>query len=216
MTRWLELLLLSTLTLSPASPQAIASDWSQQLDGVVNAHELEGAAVHEIPGGELFLRRSGQILDVAIRTSPLSVASLCLAAGNEVHVLHASAALGAVTYRRRDATYVSSENFEWGMREQGMDEQTQSLRQRYFADHGWVASTMRMGTRGQVEMRIDLDRLPPGPVHVALGLMSEDGSVSGWPRERAGECANQGLVSGSPPASLEFSPDNWPRVPDVD
>ncbi|MGH7463113.1 MAG: hypothetical protein ACREMA_19060, partial [Longimicrobiales bacterium] len=167
-----------------------------------------------IAGGQMHLRRSGQLLEVAIRTSPLMVASLCLATNDQVRVLHASAALGSVTYSKIGEAYETNQSFEWRMRETALDSVTRSQRSEHFERERWVANTLRMGTPGQVEFRIQLDS-DQTETRIALGLMKLEslGRVTAWPERAAGACADAQLVSGSAPRIVAFRPNEWPVIP---
>ncbi|MGH7471833.1 MAG: hypothetical protein ACRENP_28110 [Longimicrobiales bacterium] len=193
--------------------QAREASWLQRLDGVVNADETAGWIEHKMEGGgQVYLRRSGNVLEIAIRTSPLMVASLCLATANRVTVLHASAALGSVTYTRSGSSFHTEQAFEWRMREGDMSPATHQRRLEYFTTNGWVANTTRMGTPGHVELRLALDRYPPEDLYIALGVMNQLGQVTGWPQS-AGACAHAQLVAGTAPRALDFSTERWISLP---
>jgi hypothetical protein len=207
-------LLMSAAPATQLPAQISAASWTQRLDGVVNANEIDGWLAHEIDGGQLYLRRTGSLLEILIRTRPLLVASLCLATADRVSVLHASAALGSVTYTRSGSSFQTDQAFAWRMRETDMSAATQQRRLEYFTNEGWVANTTGMGTPGHVEWRVALDRYPAGDLFIALGLMSQSnpGQIAGWP-QRAGACAHQPLVAGNAPSTLDFRPALWTVVP---
>jgi hypothetical protein len=179
----------------------------------VNPDETAGWTEHMLDGGgQLYLRRTGNTLEIAIRTSPLLVASLCLATADRVSVLHASAALGSVTYTRTGSSFHTEQVFEWRMRESDMSSATQQKRFEYFTANGWVASTMQMGRPGHLELRVAIDRHQPEDLYIAFGVMNQAGHVAGWP-QTAGACAHEQLVAGTAPRTLDFAPERWIPLP---
>ena len=74
------------------------------IDGMMNAAEWRGSAVVRRPEGDLLLRHDGRYLYVGVRTARRGLPSLCATRGNTVRVVHASYALGEVTYEKKGAT----------------------------------------------------------------------------------------------------------------
>lgn len=143
--------------------------------------------------------------------------SVCLGSPEVVRILHASAALGAVEYRPSgNAWSTSASGFVYGMRDTAVTEAAASARRAYLAEHGWVASTARMGGGRTQEFQIDLGRMPKG-ARIALGFygLAGQGSVLGWPDELRpfDGCAAIELVRGMTPATLSFDPARWVVIP---
>jgi hypothetical protein len=181
------------------------------IDGRLDANEWRNAARVEHPAGTVVhLMREGTALFVGIASSRPGFSSLCLATGSDVRVLHASAALGAVTYRRDGETWGSADTvFTYGMRNMALDATAQAERAAYFREHGWVASTVSMNDRAQ-EVQIDLARFQ-FPLSLALGRWLSTDAVEYWPEslDAADGCASQRLVMGYVPKALRFNPGTW-------
>jgi hypothetical protein len=162
---------------------------------------------------KLSARREGPYLRVNVVSEPIFVASLCIATENRVLVLHASAALGAVTYTFDGEVWSTTEKFDWAVRDTTQSKEARAERAQHLASHGWVATTARTGEPGVTEFLIHDDLVPQG-ARLALGLMpgAHPEAILGLPREPAG-CANAELVGGPAPPVLRFVPENWREAP---
>jgi hypothetical protein len=184
------------------------------IDGRIDDVEWRNALRIEHPAGSVVrLLRDADHLYLGITSDRPGFASLCLAANNAVHVLHASAALGAVTYRPSGDVWRSADTaFTYGMRNTALDDAARSQRAAYLAEHGWVASTVRMGVeqRSQ-EMQISLRRFTlPFSIALARYLITARGS-EWWPSTITDHdgCFSQELVRGNVPQGLVFKPTFW-------
>ncbi len=142
--------------------------------------------------------------------------SVCTARGDVVRALHASAALGSVTYDRSgDNGWIARETeFAYGMRNPDLTEQARGERLEYLSRHGWVGSTFRMGDGQVQELQIALDLLSTTP-RLALGYFAtapdNTSTVIPWPGSLRPDdgCANDQLVRGNVPKQLRFEPADW-------
>ena len=186
------------------------------IDGLVGEAEWRDALRMEHPTGTVVrLLRDADHLYVGITSERQGFASLCIAKNDDVHILHASAALGAVTYRRSGDVWQSADTaFRYGMRNTALDDSARSQRAAYLAQHGWLASTVRMGNDGRSqEIQIALRQFPL-PYSIALGRWLFSNNVESWPAtitEQDGCIALQ-LVRGSVPQGLSFKSATWVTV----
>ena len=186
------------------------------IDGVVNDGEWRNALRMEHPAGTVVrLTRDAEHLYLGITSDRQGFASLCVATGNEVHVLHASAALGLITYRPTGDVWNSPDTaFRYGMRSTALDETARSQRAAYLAENGWVASTVRMGNDGRSqEMKIAFDRFAL-PFNIALGRWLFGNSVEWWPGSATDHegCFSLPLVRGTVPQGIAFKPAFWVTI----
>ena len=206
------------LLIAPAGSAQPLADHLRMLDGSFSPREHEAAT--RLTGDEhtaLFVRQDGPFLAVTVQAGEaLDVASLCVATSEEVQVLHASAALGRVIYTSNGDTWTTSDAFAWALRDPDMTEAALQTRRSYLNQHGWVATTMQMGTPGEVEFLLRRDALPSGDLYLAAGLMprATPDAIIGLPGAASGACANRDLVAGSPPSDLHFQPVAWTPLPD--
>lgn len=185
----------------------------KSLDGNISSEEAKGLEVlGKNESNQLLIDPSSDsYLKVTVKSDELYVASLCICnEKNQVTVLHASAALGQIIYRKEGDGWVTNQKFDWQMREEGMDDATIAKRNKYLQDNGWVANTMSMGNVGETEFIIDRKAFS-GELKLAIGLMTAENpdNIVGIPPKEAGDCADQKLVSGDPKSNYGFDTSNW-------
>ena len=186
------------------------------IDGRVNVAEWSGARLEgESPGAlQVRLQHDGTALYIAIEAPADGFTSLCLGTIDRVQILHASAALGAVDYRRTGGTWTPDQpSFVYGMRDPSLTPGAIADRQAYFAANGWVASTARMGGNRVQEFRIDMTRIATR-LAVAYYVTTGTGSVLTWPPSvpATDGCAALGLVRGEVTTGLTFDPSRWAPI----
>lgn len=205
-------LLLPLIALIPASVRAQEGVLAS-LDGTITAEETSAATDSLVEAGAaMYFRRDGDVLWVGVESDPIGVSSLCVGTGSEVWVLHASAALGMLTYGAEEDRWRTSDSFAWSLRDTSMSPEALAERQAYLDEHGWVATTSGMGQDGHAEFLLTEDRLPAGDRFVALGIMPSQHPehILGLPAPSAGDCALGDLVRGMVPgAALSFDPPSW-------
>jgi hypothetical protein len=186
------------------------------LDGVITAADRSAATDSLREGATALLVRSeGDYLWIAVHSDSIGVASLCLGASESVQVLHASAALGRVTYDRRGSDWTTDQEFTWALRDTSMTPAAIGERQAYLSENGWVATTSRMGHPDHTEFLIRRGGLPEGDLYLALGIMplQHPDTIAGYPMASAGDCARDDLVRGQVPESgLRFDPESWQKI----
>lgn len=182
------------------------------IDGRVEDAEWRNALRMEHPTGTVVrLLREGSNLFLGITSERPGFASLCVTQNEDVHVLHASAALGAITYRRSGDAWQSADTaFRYGMRNTALDDEARAQRAAYLNEHGWVGSTVRMSDGRSQEMQLSLTRFTP-PLKLALGRWLFSNAVELWPAslDASDGCATQRLVNGWVPQGLRFNSAGW-------
>lgn len=162
------------------------------------------------------LQHDGAALYIAIESPSDGFTSLCLGSADSVQILHASAALGAIEYRRVDSAWTPDQSsFVYGMRDPGLTDAAVAARQAYFVEHGWVASTARMGGNRVQEFKIDVKRLRPETrLAAAYYVTTGTGSVLAWPdsMQTGDGCATFALVRGEVVSGLTFDPSRWAPI----
>lgn len=186
------------------------------IDGKIDAAEWDGAVIHKFADGSVIrLRHDGRHLFLGLTSTRKGFPSVCTARGDVVRVLHASAALGSVTYERSADGWITRDaEFAYGMRNPDLTEQARGERLEYLSRHGWVSSTFRMGDGQTQELQIALDQLSTTPT-LALGYFAigteNTGTVIPWPGSLRTDdgCVNEQLVRGNVPKQLRFEPTEW-------
>jgi hypothetical protein len=165
-------------------------------------------------GLQVRLQHDGSALYIAIESPSDGFTSLCLGTSDRVQILHASAALGAVDYRRTGGTWTPDQtSFVYGMRDPSLTDVAIAQRLAYFSQNGWVASTARMGGGRVQEFKIDMKRIATR-LAVAYYVMTGTGSVLTWPESLPATdgCAALPLVRGEVTTGLTFDPSRWAPI----
>jgi hypothetical protein len=196
-------LLTSTITNAPPA-----------IDGTLSPGEWDGARQVELPGGgQLLFLHDGDYLYLGIRAAANPLGSLCLDRGDEVAILHSSAALGTAIYQEDDQGWQRTKDFSWDCRSTDDSPFAQRQRDEFLQREGWVANNGRTGTPEELEFQI---AVPEGEDSLRLAvtyLQAPDyGSVIWWPPELDDDCRNIQLLRGPVPESLQFSPGTWATV----
>ena len=185
------------------------------IDGRLEDAEWAGSARERSRGGlEIRLQHDGTSLFIGVTSPGSGFVSVCLANGDAIRVLHASAALGSVNYQRNDSgDFVPAEiSFAYGMRNTALDAQAAGERRAYLAQHGWVASTARMGGGRVQEVQVALKSVTATTrLAISYYLTSGAGSVMYWPDSMSSTdgCDDLQLVRGYVPTRLRFDPSRW-------
>ena len=187
---------------------------SPVLDGILEPGEWAGALQDKLSdGSELFLMHDGEYLYVGIRASAKGsgVGSICIDRGEQVAILHSSAALGTSIYEKDGAEWQQIQEFTWRCRDTGSSAAAQKERSEFLQAEGWLANNGRMGVPEEVEYQI---AMPEGGLRLAVTFLGPPGfdSVAAWPQDLGDDCQNIKLITGPIPERLQFSPQTWMTV----
>lgn len=183
------------------------------IDGRFDDGEWTAATRIEHPAGTVVhLQRDGEYLYLGVTSERAGFASLCVAHPETIDVIHASAALDALTYRASNGTWRTADTaFTWAMRNTALDEGARRERAAYLAQHGWVASSIPMGEGRTQEIQLSLARYPL-PMRIALARwLTDDNRIEHWPATLGANdgCAVERLVQGWVVAVVGFEPEGW-------
>jgi hypothetical protein len=197
----------------PGVPRSTAA----VIDGRADIAEWSVARREDSKSGlQVRLQHDGAALYIAITSPGDGFTSLCLGSADSVRILHASAALGAIDYLRSSGLWATNHtSFVYGMRNTARTDAAVAERQAYFAEHGWVASTARMGGGRVQEFKIDRKRITPGTrLAMAYYVMTGAGSVLAWPDSMppSDGCAALALARGDAVNGLSFDPARWAPI----
>jgi hypothetical protein len=193
----------------------IQSEKRPQTNGVIDANEWIDATTHELANGnKIMLLREENTLYAAL-TGPSSFwAHLYLSDGNVIKVMHVSAALDDVTYKKGSSSWTTSDTFEYEMRDKVFNEETRKKMKAYLDNHGWVANNINMANGKVVEAELDLSVFK-GPLYFASVIATaNDGSttMTHFPSTVSDNTILLRLVQGYTPDSLNFKPETWHQV----
>jgi hypothetical protein len=170
------------------------------IDGTISPGEWDEAFVARYEdGSELMLAHANGVLYLAVRASgpEMIMGNFFIQRGEEVSVLHASAALGTAKYAYSDGSWNLTQNFDWRCRDAGFSERAQAERDEFLQTDGWVAANSMMGAPNELEYQITaadeitamavifVQELVPMPFPVGL----DDACVSTYPEGLPDEMA---------------------------
>ena len=181
------------------------------LDGALGPDEWAGAYQDELSdGGELYLLQDGDHLYVGIRASGADsgVSSVCMVRGDEVAILHSSAALGTAVYKRSEADWQQTRGFSWRCRSTSDAPSAQDERNQFLQEEGWLANNGRMGTPGEVEYQIAMSE---GSLRLAVSFIGPPDFevVAHWPTDLDDDCGNAQMLQGPISEHARFAPETW-------
>jgi len=182
------------------------------LDGTLSPAEWRDASEAELAGGgKLLLMQDGEYLYLGIRAPSNGLGSLCLDQGDEVAILHASAALGTAVYEKQGDAWQRSRSFSWTCRDPGDTQKARAAREKHLQQEGWLASLAVMGDPSEMEYQI---AMPEGSLRLAVTYLQgrSVGSAVRWPAELDDDCLKLQLMQGNLPDSAQFLPGTWMRV----
>lgn len=192
-------------------PDVLASISPPIVDGVIGPEEWAGARRERLTGGgEMLLLRAGSELYVAVIGPGLGFPSLCIGDFGHVEILHASAALGSVSYTRANTEWRRGKPFEWRVRD--VPEPTPTLsaeRASFRAEYRWLANASHIGSPSR-EYQIEL-----GPERQFLGvvfLSTKTMEAAYWPASMSDGCRDLSLLRGDAPDALRFDPSQWHKI----
>lgn len=178
-----------------------------QIDGLMADDEWKGAVSYPLSaGGRVMLRHDDDHLYLLIQGSSNGFAQVYLAGPDQARVLHASAALGELSYRPTSSGKWELETkYDWQLRR--FAERSTEEKQTYLGARGWLANTINMG---QVrEFKIARSALVGKKIGVVY-ISTTDGKLTGsfWPSSLADDTVKPELLRGEPSA-LTFDLEQW-------
>jgi len=175
------------------------------IDGTIVAEEWKSATRIELTnGGHALLQHDGTFFYLAITGPRTGIVSLCMPAGEDVHVLHASAALGTAVFKDSRVT----RDFVWTNR----DTKDTAARDKFLdAEHWFANATPPTALSKEREMQIAIAGRKEIPLTVAFMSFApnEEQLIHVWPAALADGCASIDLAAGKTAGPLTFDRATW-------
>lgn len=165
-----------------------------------------------IGGGDVTITRDGDTWRVTVTGPRAGLASLCLAEGPRVRILHASAAVGEGVYERSGDEWKLVSGFEFKLRDTRKGPApTDADRRAYLAAMGWVANADNSGERP----REFVIRASGSPQFLGVTFLSTSDpmTVSHWPASMDDGCREIKVAQGYLPPTARFRPERWHPLP---
>ena len=179
------------------------------IDGVFSPGEWDPAYQTElVGGGDLLLMQKDGYLYLGVRAKPEPVTSICVDQGDQVSILHSSAALGTATYQHGDQSWEKIRDFEWCCRETSDSPQAQQSRAEQLQRDNWVANNGLTGAAEEVEFKI---LMPEGLLRLGVTSIGAPDyrDIAWWPQVLADDCRSLRMIQGETPDQAQFSLEKW-------
>ena len=181
------------------------------IDGRLGEAEWAGARRADLlDGGEVQLLGRGEFLFVLVRGPHPGLATLCVAKGKTVRVLHASAAIGDAAFERWGDMWMKRKGFEWTLRDSRRDgPPSDQAKEQWLASSGWLANASASGARER-EFKIAAKDVEA----IGVTFFATDGTnaISYWPSTMNDDCRAVKIAQGYLPDTARFEPATWYRL----
>ncbi len=126
--------------------------------------------------------QDGEFLYVGIRAnkSGMIAGNIFIQHGDEIQILHSSAALGTAIYHKSAESWQQIQDFFWRCRNTSNNASAQEERAEFLQNDGWLAANRRMGTPNELEYQI---KIPDGDFRLAVVYIKASPPYEGipWP-----------------------------------
>ena len=182
------------------------------LDGIISPGEWDSAVINLFTdGSELLLMQDGEFLYVGIRAIETGTiaGNVFIQRGDDIQILHSSAALGTAIYRKGDENWQQIQDFVWRCRSTGNTETALSERDEFLAEESWLATNGLMGTPNELEYQI---KIPDGDFRLVAVYIKASPPYEKvpWPPDLTDDTIMP--TSGGFPYTFKFSPEQWVEV----
>lgn len=159
-------------------------------------------------GSELLMIQTVDTLYLAIRagTAEMIAGNVFVQHGDEVRILHTSAALGTAIYQQSGEIWAQTKGFSWCCRDTVLSETLDAERAAFLEQEGWVGINSRIGAPNELEYQIALGE-EDFRLAVNFLLVSNPDEKIPFPAEVTDDCILP--TPGSYPAEFHFSPETW-------
>jgi hypothetical protein len=182
------------------------------IDGTLVPGEWDTARIETFAdGSELLLMHDQGYLYLGIRgaTPEMIVGNVFIQQGDEIRILHTSAALGTAVYTRGTENWQQTQAFDWRCRRTDSSETAQAERDAFLQQEGWTSINARMGAPNELEVQIKLSS-PPFRLAANLLRSSAPSVKHVWPSDLDDDTTRP--TPGGLPPQMSFSPDHWAEI----
>jgi hypothetical protein len=186
---------------------AAQSAMAPVIDGEIGQQEWAGARRARMNGGgEVQFLPRGEYLFVSVRGPRTGLASLCVAKGKTVRILHASAAIGDATFERWGDMWMKRKDFEWTLRVTSRAGRSEEAKEDWLARNGWIANS---STPGSTVREFKILAKTVEFIGVTFLGTGEPMTVSYWPSTMSDDCRSLKIPMGYLPDTARFDPHSW-------
>jgi hypothetical protein len=179
------------------------------IDGIHSPGEWDDAAVETLAdGSQILILQSGDFIYLGIKRKDESLFAnnVFINNGDEIVILHSSAALGTASYQKEGKVWNQTQDFVWRCRKTDNSEAAQGERAEFLQGEGWLASNGRMGTPNEMEYQI---RKPDQDFRFAMTIIAATFPYekTPWPVNLNDDSMKD--FPGGLPKIMEFTPLEW-------
>jgi hypothetical protein len=191
----------TTTAAPPGRILEVPSGEAPMIDGIIGTGEWDSAtSTIMTDGSPVHWMFTDETLYVALDGGAVGAVNLAIATGDEIWILHSSAALGSALYVHEGSTWTLSHAFNWCCRSTTDDTDRRNL----LDEESWQANIGFTGDVGVVEYEV---AVPWVGGLVAVSYQTEASDPAYWPADLSGE-AEADLI-GPWPEAEEFNLDEW-------
>lgn len=191
---------------------AFQSDHTIRIDGIMGQQEWQGAEEWlSKEGYKLLIKRDKETLYGVITGKNKYWAHIYISDNSLIKVMHVSAALGSVEYKRKAKRWLTTDTFSYQVRDKVYNSNTEAAMLIYYAAYGWVANNNNLGSSKTIEFKVNINEWK-GPLYFACVMANYDMKLNGFPVNLNDNTMLPRLVQGNAPDSLSFDPGKWKRI----
>ena len=200
----------------PAKPIRIAPGSAATIDGKIEEAEWRDASGFDLTGGgRVLFKHDGSYVYVAVRGARAGWTHLYLseAESGDIAVLHASAALGKVVYKKdRENLWQPLNEFSWELRDRTFSEEVRQKQADYVAKNKWTANNNNMGNKAEVEFQLELQDPQNKKFRLAIVYAIDRGTSHFFPASLADDTLKSELVAGNRVENVRFDRRQWAEI----
>jgi len=192
-----------------ASSTTVPRGTAPVLDGTLSADEWSDALAIDVTAqARIFLKHTDGHLFLGIQATTMGVGSPLVVVGEEIHVLHTSAALGTAIYAREGDVWKLRQDFTWQCRSTDFSTYAQNERARFLERNRWLGTIGYLGDPTQFEYQIACGE---GPLTLLFLFAEFTDSLQllSWPLAAEDAAQYTELVTGTAPTELCFQVGDW-------
>jgi hypothetical protein len=180
------------------------------IDGTLAEGEWSDAlSVRLSDEAELFLKHADGWLYLGIQATTMGVGSPLIVRGEEVLVLHASAALATAIYVRDGDAWSLRQDFAWQCRSTGFSAAARAERARFLQENGWLGTIGFLGDPTQFEYQIAWGDEPLTFLFLFADFTDTIHLLS-WPIPTTDAARYEAVITASPtPLRMQFDIGPW-------
>ena len=128
-------------------------------------------------------------------------------------MLHASAALGMVIYRKdKKNLWQPSNDFSWELRDRTFTDEIDKKMADYVSKNYWVANNNNMGNPTEIEFQVKPRNASDKSIRVAVVYAADAKNPQFFPAALKDDTLKEELIYGNTPPDLKFDLSQWAKI----